>query len=287
VPDEKIQKFVIDIYRGVRPYDAYNLALKAGLPSRLLPSIAGFIKGTYDTFIKYDCRVVEINPLVLTQDGKFYAADCRINIDDSSLYRHPELGIEVAREYPRPPTELEKIAWRVEEGDYRGVFYFAQMAPDRKGSGYVGYHGIGGGGAILGVDALNRQGLKIANYADTSGNPTASKVYRAAKIILSQPEIEGYIVAGFIFANQEQWHHAHGLVKALWEEVPKKPGFPVLILLCGNKEKESLEILREGLRDLPARLEIYGSDYVYQTEFIAKRMRALVDEYRKERAEGV
>ena len=157
------------------------------------------------------------------------------------------------------------------------------MAPDRKGLGYVGYHGIGGGGAILGVDALNRQGLKIANYADTSGNPTAAKVYRAAKVILSQPDIEGYMLGGFIVANQEQWHHAHGVVKALREELPNRPGFPCVILLCGNKEKESMEILKEGTKDLPGRIEIYGSDKVYETEFLAKRMRALIDEYRKER----
>jgi succinyl-CoA synthetase beta subunit len=113
-------------------------------------------------------------------------------------------------------------------------------------AGLDGYHGIGGGGAILGVDALNRQGLKIANYADTSGNPTAAKVYRAAKVIISQPDVEGYMLGGFIVANQEQWHHAHGVVKALREEIPKRPGFPCVILLCGNKEKESMEILKEG-----------------------------------------
>jgi succinyl-CoA synthetase beta subunit len=62
-----------------------------------------------------------------------------------------------------------------------------------------------------------------------------------------------------------------------------KPGFPVVLLLCGNKEKESLEILLEGTKDLPVRVEIYGSDRVYETEFLAKRMKALIEEYRKER----
>ena len=283
IPEEKIQKMTVDVIRGVRVYDAYNLARRAGVQSKFLASIARCIKGVYETFINYDCRVAEVNPLVQTKDGEFYAADCRISIDDSSIYKHPELGIDFGREFPKPPTELEKIAWKVEEDDYRGVFYFAQMAPDRKGPGYVGYHGIGGGGTILGVDALNKQGLKIANYTDTSGNPTALKVYRAAKIVLSQPDIEGYILAGFVVANQEQWHHAHGLVKALREELPKRPGFPVVILLCGNKEKESLEILRKGLQDLPARIEIYGREHVYDTDFIARKMRELVDEYRKEK----
>jgi succinyl-CoA synthetase beta subunit len=221
--------------------------------------------------------------MVITKEGKIFAGDCRMAIDDSSVFRHPELGIEVAREAPTPPTELDKIAWQIEEGDLRGTCYIAQMVPEIKGLNFVGYHGIGGGGAILGVDALNRQGLKIANYADTSGNPTAAKVYRAAKLIINQPGIEGYMLGGFIVANQEQWHHAHGVVKALREELPKRPGFPCVILLCGNKEKESMEILKEGTKDLPGRIEFYGSDKVYETEFLAKRMKALILEYRKER----
>jgi succinyl-CoA synthetase beta subunit len=283
VPSEKIAQTNVDVFRGFRLYDALNLAVKLRVPTQFLPSIAQVIMGLFQTFKGYNCRTAEINPLVLTKDGRIVAGDCRMAIDDSSVFRHPELGIEVAREAPTPPTELDKIAWAIEEGDLRGTCYIAQMVPEIKELNYVGYHGIGGGGAILGVDALNRQGLKIANYADTSGNPTAAKVYRAAKVILSQAGIEGYMLGGFIVANQEQWHHAHGVVKALREELPKKPGFPCVILLCGNKEKESMEILKEGTKDLPGRIEIYGSDKVYETEFLAKRMKALILEYRKDR----
>ncbi len=283
VPSEKIAQMNVDVLRGLRFYDALNLAIKLKVETQLLPTIAQAILDLYEAFKGNNCRTAEINPLVLTRDGKIYAADCRMGIDDSSVFRHPELGIEVARESPTPPTELDKIAWSIEEGDLRGTCYIAQMVPEIKEPGYVGYHGIGGGGAILGVDALNQQGLKIANYADTSGNPTAAKVYRAAKVILSQAGIEGYMLGGFIVANQEQWHHAHGVVKALKEDLADKPGFPVVLLLCGNKEKESLEILREGTKGLPIRVEIYGSDKVYETEFLAKRMKALIDEYRKEK----
>jgi succinyl-CoA synthetase beta subunit len=87
-----------------------------------------------------------------------------------------------------------------------------------------------------------------------------------------------------MMANQEQWHHAHGLVKALREELPNKPGFPVVLLLCGNKEKESQEILKEGLADMNARVEIYDREHVYDASFIAGRMKTLVDEYRKEKS---
>lgn len=283
VPAEKIAQMKVDVLRGFRGYDALNLAVRLKVPTPFLPAIAQAIMGLYQTFKDYNCRTAEINPLVVTKDGKVIAGDCRIAIDDSSVYRHPEFGIEVARESPTPPTELDKIAWWIEEGDLRGTAYIAQMVPEIKGLNFVGYHGLGGGGAILGVDALNREGLKIADYADTSGNPTAAKVYRAAKVIFSQPGIEAYFLGGFIVANQEQWHHAHGVVKALREELPKRPGFPCVLMLCGNREKEALEILREGTADLPGRIEIYGSEKVYETEFLAKRVKALILEYRKDR----
>ena len=283
VPSEKITQMKVDVLRGFRVYDALNLAADLKVPTQYLPAVAQAIMGLYQTFKDYNCRTAEINPLVLTKDGKVIAGDCRIAIDDSSVYRHPEFGIEVARESPTPPTELDKIAWWIEEGDLRGTCYIAQMVPEIKGLNFVGYHGLGGGGAILGVDALNREGLKIADYADTSGNPTAAKVYRAAKVIFSQPGIEAYFLGGFIVANQEQWHHAHGVVKALREELPKRPGFPCVLMLCGNREKEALEILKEGTADLPGRIEIYGSEKVYETEFLAKRVKALILEYRKDR----
>jgi len=283
VPEEKISQAAVDVFLGLKSFQAMNLARKAGVPSKLLNPMSQVIRNLYDVFRKYDCRTMEINPLALTRDGRLVACDCRAAIDDSSVYRHPDLGIDVARETNREPTEFDMVAWRIEEDDLRGTGYVAQMAAEIKGPWFVGYHGIGGGGAILGVDALNRAGLRIANYADTSGNPTAAKVYRVAKLILSQPNIHGYCLGGFTMANQDQWHHAHGLVKALREELPHRPGFPVVILLCGNKEMESLAILREGIKDLPARIETYGREHFYDTDFIAQRMRALVEEYHKER----
>ena len=282
VPREKIVQTNVDVLRGFKVYDALNLAVSLGVPNKFLSGVAQAIAGLYETCKNYNCRIAEINPLIITRAGKIIAGDCRMAIDDASVYRHPEFGIEVAREAATPPTELDKIAWSIEESDLRGTCYIAQMVPEVKELNYVGYHGLGGGGAILGVDALVREGLKIANYADTSGNPTAAKAYRAAKVILSQPGIEAYFLGGFMYANQEQWHHAHGVVKALREELPKRPGFPCVLLLCGNKEKESLEILYEGTRGLPGRIEIYGGDKVYETEFLAKRVRALIMEYRQD-----
>ena len=279
---ERITKRVIDIFKGLAIADARDLPSALEVPETLVDPISEIIVGLYRVFRKYRASSAEINPLVLTRDGRVVAADCRISIDDSSVHLYPELGVEVARESVKPPTELDKIAWKVEEKDYRGVFYFMQLEPGVKGEG-IGYHGIGGGGSLVGADALVRAGLKVVNFADTSGNPTASKVYRCAKITLSQPGIEGYLLGGFCVASQEQWHHAHGLVKALREELSDKPGFPVVLVIAGNKEKETIRILEEGLEDLPIRLEIYGRDYVDRSDYVADRMKALVGEYRKER----
>ncbi|MBW2219905.1 MAG: acetate--CoA ligase family protein [Deltaproteobacteria bacterium] len=286
VPEDKIAMLNVDVIKGLMPYDTLNMALSMGVKGTALRQVADIIFKLFQTFQKYDCRSLEINPLVLTKDGKVLAADCRMAVDDQALFRQPGLGIKIGREFLKEPSDFDLMGWDFEETDFRGTSYVAQMAePDEvKKGGYVGYHGIGGGAAMIGMDALNQVGLKVADYADTSGNPTASKVYRVIKLIMSQPGIEGYFLAGFMMANQEQWHHAHGVVKALREELPKKPGFPVVLLLCGNKEKDSQEILKEGLKGLDARIEIYDREHVYDAKFIGGRVKALVDEYRKAKA---
>lgn len=285
VSEDKMALLNVDVIKGLMPYDTIDMVLSMGVKGKLIRQFSDVVFKLFKMFQEYDCRSLEINPLVLTEDGRVLAADCRMAVDDQALFRHPELGIKIGREFLKEPTDFDLMGWSFEETDFRGTSYVAEMASPEEVSkgGYVGFHGIGGGAAMLGMDAMNRVGLKVADFADTSGNPTASKVYRVVKLILSQPGIEGYILAGFMMANQEQWHHAHGLVKALREELPNKPGFPVVILLCGNKEKESQEILKEGLAGFGSRIEIYDREHVYDASFIGGRMKALVEEYRRER----
>ncbi|MCS7139584.1 MAG: acetate--CoA ligase family protein [Candidatus Nezhaarchaeota archaeon] len=280
---EKVASLIVDYLEGIDHAKAHGLVSKLGVELSLAKELSDVIVKLYQVFKRSDARIIEVNPLALTDTGEIYAVDCRVTIDDDAVFRHPELGVKLPRDMDREPTELEEIAWEIEERDYRGTAYFAQLITDFKdGEVYIGFHGIGGGGAMLAASELIARGFKLVNYADTSGDPTASKVYRVIKAIFSLP-IDAYVLMGSCLANQEQWYHGFAIVKALREELKDKPGFPVLILIAGNREKETHEIIRRGLEDLPIRLEIYGREYVYQTAFIADRVKALVDEYLKER----
>jgi succinyl-CoA synthetase beta subunit len=255
---DKIFQIPIDMLTGLRDYEVRNFLRRAGLSGKLLVQLSAVLAKLYRAARRYDARSAEINPLVITESNLVYAADCHIAVDDYAVYRHPELDIEVAREFDRPPTRLEKIAYQVEENDHRGTFYFLQMTedipPEKK---FIGFHGAGGGGSMMSMDAVLDKGFKLANYCDTSGNPSASKVYRAAKIILSQPNIKGYFASGSGVASQEQYHSARGMVKAFHEENLE---IPAVIRLGGNFEDEAIEILGTYLKGIPATVEGYGRD---------------------------
>jgi succinyl-CoA synthetase beta subunit len=221
-----------------------------------------------------EARSLEINPLVLTKDGQFIAADCRITIDDYAVARHPELNIEIAREFDHPPTELERVAYAVEQNDHRGTFYFAQLATAaaKDSKGLVGFHGAGGGGSMMSMDAIVNAGFTIANFTDTSGNPSASKVYRAARIILAQPDLIGYFGSGSGVASQEQYWSAYGLAKAFWE---LDLNIPAVIRLGGNTEDRAVDILGRMSKLLRAQVEGYRKTDAPAT--IAARFAELVE----------
>ena len=284
VPDEVIHRLHISPLRGVEVYQAVDLLVGARIPDELLVPLANVCARLARAHREYDCFALEINPLVLTKQGELVCADCKMQIDNAAVFRHPEMGIEVARDFGHEPTPLDLVGWGIEKADLRGSGFVMDMGYNGVSADTIGFHPIGGGSAMMAMDALNQVHLKPANYADTSGNPVGSKIYRVAKVVLSQPDIQGYLLGGFMMANQEQWHHAHAVVKALREVLPVKPGLPCVLLVCGNKEEESLAILREGLADCDGatRVEIYGRDHVTDTLFIAGRLRALVEEYQAE-----
>src|SRR6059036_2766564 len=250
------RRIACDVKRGPLDLVVSEAVASCGLSSAHATQLADSIQKLFATARSVEARSLEINPLVLTKDGQFVAADCRITIDDYAVARHPELGIEIAREFDHPPTALERVAYAVEQNDHRGTFYFAQLATAAaKGSkGLVGFHGAGGGGSMMSMDAIVNAGFTIANFTDTSGNPSASKVYRAARIILAQPDLVGYFGSGSGVASQEQYWSAYGLAKAFWE---LDFDIPAVIRLGGNTEDRAVEILRRISKLLRAPVEGY------------------------------
>ena len=272
---EKIAHYPISISRGLKEYEVRNIIRKTGVESKYLSCVADLVVRLYRAAKKCEARSAEINPIGVTSTGEVYALDCRIVVDDNAVFRHPELGIDVAREFDHPPTPLERIAYEVEAKDYRGTFYFIQLETKPQGEGYIAFHGGGGGGSIMGMDALARHGFKLLNFCDTSGNPSASKVYRAAKIILSQKNIDGYFATGSGVASQEQFHTARGLVKAFREV---NLSVPAVLRVGGNAEEEAIRILHEYTQDLPAKVEAYGRDT--SVDFCVQRLKSLIEEQR-------
>lgn len=240
------------------PFELIPLLKETGISGKTLNLLSSSLVSLVKTAVKKEAKSLEINPLILTDQGEIIAADCHMSVDDYAVFRHPEFGIEIARELGHPPTELEKIAYAVEKDDYRGTFYFIQLEDNfKKGEGVLGFHGAGGGGSMMSMDALQKHGYRVANFCDTSGNPPASKIYRAAKIILSQENIDGYFGSGSGVASQEQFYSARGIVKALRE---LDPDIPVVFRLGGNGEERAIRILEDYTKDLRSSVRCYGKD---------------------------
>lgn len=269
-----VHRVACDVVDGPDAGELRKIVTTSDLPAALHVQLIERLRTLFEVARSVEARSLEVNPLVITGDGRLVAADCRLTVDDYAVFRHPELGIEIARELDHPPTALERIAYRVEQEDHRGTFYFAQLAVEAApGSrGLAGFHGAGGGGSMMAMDAITAEGFTIANFTDTSGNPSAAKVYRAARIILSQPGLVGYFGSGSGVASQEQFWSAYGLAKAFIE---LELDIPAVIRLGGNAEDRAVEILHSACRGLPATVEGYRK--TDSPAFIAARFASLVD----------
>src|SRR5947199_4571362 len=264
-----------DVNQGPADSALNEAVTSSGLSPKQATQLADSIRKLFAAARSVEARSLEINPLVLTKSGEFVAADCRITIDDYAVGRHSDLKIEIAREFDHPPTALERIAYAVEQNDHRGTFYFAQLAKaaPKESKGLAGFHGAGGGGSMMSMDAIVNAGFTIANFTDTSGNPSASKVYRAARIILAQPDLVGYFGSGSGVASQEQFWSAYGLAKAFWE---LDLDIPAVIRLGGNIEDRAVDILHRMSKLLRTPVEGYRKSDTPAT--IAARFAELVAE---------
>src|SRR6266480_1201840 len=118
------RRIACDVKRGPLDSTVTEAVASSGLSKAHAVQLAESIQKLFAAARSVEARSLEINPLVLTKDGEFVAADCRITIDDYAVARHPKLRIEIAREFDHPPTPLERIAYAVEQNDHRGTFYF-------------------------------------------------------------------------------------------------------------------------------------------------------------------
>jgi succinyl-CoA synthetase beta subunit len=241
----------VDMRRGAPVYWCHELVGALPLPEPVLLQLARVLSKLYAVYERYDCTLAEINPLAVTERG-LIALDARLALDDDALFRHPELNIERSQEVgDRLPTALEIAAAKIDENDHRGSAHFVQIDPDgslakEQGKISIGFDGIGTGVSMAVMDELVPLGFLPMNFCDTSGNPTASKLYRITKVILAQPLIEGYVFASCL-SSQQLDVTARGLIKAFKEVFAPHggaPTIPCVFSFRGAWDDDALELFR-------------------------------------------
>ena len=204
-----------------------------GLPEELIE----IAEKLWDVFIKYDLELAEINPLVVTKQGKVIALDSKVILDDDGDFRREEKFPE-RNLFGRPPTKAEIEARKIDEGDHRGTS--GSVYWDL--SGDIAVIAAGGGGSVVNMDALIACGGKPANYTEHSGNPPREKLYKLTKIVLAKLGLKGCWFVGGTANFTDIYETLMGFVDALREIKPK---YPIVIRRGGPRDKEAFEALKE------------------------------------------
>jgi succinyl-CoA synthetase beta subunit len=175
---EKIIRTTIDPSIGLRDYQAREVAFALGLEGPQIKEFIQIAKGLYQAFTGNDASLAEVNPLVVTPEGKLLAIDAKMNIDDSALFRHP--GLADLRD------EAEESR---DEADARaaGLNYIDL-------DGNIGCLVNGAGLAMATMDAVKLYGGEPANFLDIGGGARADKVAAALKIILRDPSVRAVLI---------------------------------------------------------------------------------------------
>lgn len=238
---EQIMTKSIDPILGFAEFQAKELWSELGLTGKPLTLATQALTCLVKIFLAKDATLLEINPLVLTENGDVAAAASVMSVDDSAMYRHPELAamVQLGSERTwRPLTDLEKRMVEVNELDpYRGTARYTEMD-----GGEIGFLCGGGGGSLLSFDALVSFGGRPANYSEVGGNPPERKVLGITKGILAKPGVKGLFVAHNITNNTQVDVLAQGVVQAL-KEMGKDPKiFPVVVREAGVNDEAAREI---------------------------------------------
>lgn len=175
---EKIFKEVIDPAVGLTGFQARRIAFAIHIPKELINQAVKFMTGLYDAFIAKDCSIAEINPLVVTGDGKVMALDAKLNFDSSALFRHPDIAAY------RDLSEEDEKEVAASKYDLNYVTLDGSIACMVNGAGL----------AMATIDIIKHYGGEPANFLDVGGSTNAEKVSEAFKIILSDPKVRGIFV---------------------------------------------------------------------------------------------
>ncbi len=241
---DKISYTHVDPFMGLPAFRSVEIWSGLGLTGNLLRQAGALTTRMYNAFMEHDCTILEINPLVVTEDEKMMAVDSVLSIDEGALYRQPQLkGMFQAgsdRAW-RPLTELEKHLVAVNEKEaYRGTARYTELD-----GGDIGFMCGGGGASLLLMDALIRAGGRPANYSEVGGNPTESKVYGLCKGILSKKGVKGLFLAHNITSNTQINVMARGVVRALKELGIDPAAYPVVIREAGTFDAEGKKIFED------------------------------------------
>jgi len=223
---EKILKQFVDRAIGFQPYQARSLAFGLGLSGDAFRNAVRFLMALYRAYEEMDCSLAEINPLVITAEGRVLALDAKINFDDNALDRHPEL--QSLRDLDEEdPLEVEAST--------SNLNYI-------KLDGNVGCMVNGAGLAMGTMDIIKLAGGQPANFLDVGGGASAETVAAGFKIILADPHVRAVLInifGGIVRCDRV----ATGVVEAAKKV---QVNVPVVVRLAGTNAELAGEILRQS-----------------------------------------
>jgi len=223
---EKIHKVAIDPAEGLADSQADAIARKIGVPEASIPEARRFLHGLYRAFYECDASLAEINPLILTGDGRVLALDAKLNFDDNALFRHPEI-VALRDLDEEDPAEVEASKF--------DLSYISL-------SGNIGCLVNGAGLAMATMDVIKLFGAEPANFLDVGGGATTQKVTDAFKLMLKNPAVKGIFVN--IFGGIMRCDTiAEGVIAAARQV---KLNVPLVVRMKGTNEDLGRKLLAES-----------------------------------------
>jgi malate-CoA ligase subunit beta len=218
---------------GMQAFQAREIAFALRLTPAQIPHAVSAIMGCYRAFEELDATMVEINPLIITDDDAVIALDAKMTFDDNALFRHPAIA-ELRDKSQEDPRESH--------ANDRGLSYVGL-------TGAIGCIVNGAGLAMATMDMIKLSGGEPANFLDIGGGATPDRVAKAFKLITSDKNVETILVNIFAGINRCDWV-AQGVIQALKKE---PVGMPVIVRLAGTHVDEGRRLLDEsGLQVISA-----------------------------------